>query len=354
MGLYLLMANTFTTQYSELISGSMDASRIELFLNGYPDSALEGKDVVFDATIGDFLFETRDSGQGKYSSLFMAVPTVSLFEDSADDLGVSIITATADDSDLDGFTSIQMIAGVPDWRSCTIDAEPDNILSEGKTSSIITLKVKDSGGLIVGEGGHDVTLYSDGGTISGLTDNLDGTYTAEFTAIIANEYTIGGTINGIEIDDDAGVDVNDSDDISGIDLLNPSDFNGMGSAIRGATKAEAKDFIRKGIRPLPVRQTPTPDEMRMKLRDPLNRSNQFFTNYAQKMGVLSPTWMIPMPTGLGELVGYFPNQKMGSEIYGGDQTEQPRPPSETISGATPRQEAVSTTEVIDTTPSEEA
>ncbi len=72
-------------------------------------------------------------------------------------------------------------------------------------STAITVEVRDSGNFAMNYGGDTVTLATTVGTLSAITDNLDGTYTATLSSTSAGTATITGTVNGANILDNASV-----------------------------------------------------------------------------------------------------------------------------------------------------
>ncbi len=94
----------------------------------------------------------------------------------------------------------------PDPDQTTINADPDEILANGTSSSLITVQVIDENGDIITSGGATVTLSATDGTLSGVADNNDGTYTATLTSSTDPGFvTISGTVNGGPITDTAEV-----------------------------------------------------------------------------------------------------------------------------------------------------
>jgi hypothetical protein len=94
----------------------------------------------------------------------------------------------------------------PDPDQTTITADPDEILADGTSTSQITVQAIDEDGNTITNGGATVTLSATGGSLTGVTDNNDGTYTATLTSSTApGSVTITGTVNGESISDTAEV-----------------------------------------------------------------------------------------------------------------------------------------------------
>jgi hypothetical protein len=77
-----------------------------------------------------------------------------------------------------------------------VSAAPASIPNDGATSSTITVQLRDSQLNDITSGGDTVTLFTDLGILSGVTDNGDGTYTATLTSDTTGLATISGTVNG--------------------------------------------------------------------------------------------------------------------------------------------------------------
>ncbi|PCK06170.1 MAG: hypothetical protein COA42_17520, partial [Alteromonadaceae bacterium] len=77
----------------------------------------------------------------------------------------------------------------------TISVSGTSLIADGVTTSTITVQAKDDSGADFTSGGHDVDLYTTGNaTISVVTDNTNGTYTATITNTTAQAVTISGDI----------------------------------------------------------------------------------------------------------------------------------------------------------------
>ena len=95
--------------------------------------------------------------------------------------------------------------GTASATTSIITASPTSIMANGTATSIITVQLKDSDGDNVITGGAIVTLTTNAGTLSSVTDNLNGTYTATLSSNTAGSATITGTLNTVAISDSASV-----------------------------------------------------------------------------------------------------------------------------------------------------
>jgi adhesin/invasin len=88
----------------------------------------------------------------------------------------------------------------------TIVAEPSTLVANGSSTATITVVLRDSRGDPMPSGGDGVALSTSAGSLSSVTDNGDGTYTAVFTSsTTAGTATITGSVNGEGMEHSAAV-----------------------------------------------------------------------------------------------------------------------------------------------------
>ena len=88
----------------------------------------------------------------------------------------------------------------------TITADPTSILANGTSISNITVQLKDLNDFNLSSGGDTVLLTASAGTLSSVTDNQDGSYSATLTSSnTVSTSTISGTLNGSNISNTASV-----------------------------------------------------------------------------------------------------------------------------------------------------
>ena len=109
-------------------------------------------------------------------------------------------TATATSAGLAGspltFTATTTAAAAAAGSS-TLAASPASITADGSSASILTVQLRDAYGNAVGASAGTVALSATSGTLSAVTDNGNGTYTATLTAPTAvGSSTVSGTLNG--------------------------------------------------------------------------------------------------------------------------------------------------------------
>ena len=101
--------------------------------------------------------------------------------------------------------------GLGSGGTSTLAASPTTIVADGASTSTITVRLKDSYGNDLTSGGATVVLSTTGGTLSAVTDNGNGTYTANLTASSPGSGTVSGTVNGAPIAATAAVVFTNSD-----------------------------------------------------------------------------------------------------------------------------------------------
>jgi uncharacterized delta-60 repeat protein len=98
-------------------------------------------------------------------------------------------------------------AQAADPATSTITASPTSIAADGASTSTITVQLKDGFGNNLTASGGTVTLATNIGSLSGVTDVSDGTYTATLTSSVTpGTATITGTVNTAPIADNATVE----------------------------------------------------------------------------------------------------------------------------------------------------
>jgi len=121
--------------------------------------------------------------------------------------GTQTVTATDAGNSLSGTTGpIGVGAGAASGATSTIGAAPGSITADGTSTSAITVHLKDTFGTSLAAGGDTVLLSTTGGTLSAVTDNHDGTYSATLTAPSSpGSGVVSGTVNGAPITSTATV-----------------------------------------------------------------------------------------------------------------------------------------------------
>lgn len=102
--------------------------------------------------------------------------------------------------------SFTVSPGNPSTANSTVTASPTTIENNGTSTSDITVTLLDGFGNQLNTGGDNVIISTTAGTIGGVSDNGDGTYSAILTSSTNLETaTISATVNGNGITDQSAV-----------------------------------------------------------------------------------------------------------------------------------------------------
>ena len=126
-----------------------------------------------------------------------------------------VVNAASGQIDLDaqaaglttGAVSYTITPGSASTLTSTIAASPTSIVANGSSTSTITVRLKDAAGNdLTGSGGTVALGLTGAGSLSGVTDNGDGTYSATLTSPTAvGSATVTGTLNAAALAASAGV-----------------------------------------------------------------------------------------------------------------------------------------------------
>ncbi len=118
--------------------------------------------------------------------------------------------ASASSIDSDTTAEIQSIVdntpGTATAANSIVTASPSSVAADGSTTSTITLQARDANNNNLSTGGLTVTMTESGSaTLSSVTDNSDGTYTATITSTTAETVTVTAAFGGSNVTDTADV-----------------------------------------------------------------------------------------------------------------------------------------------------
>ncbi len=111
------------------------------------------------------------------------------------------------------FEAAAIVAGDPDPTNAntTIDATATTLVDDVSTSTV-TVQLADANGVLLAVSGGTVALSSTGSaTVSAVTDNNNGTYTATVTNSVEESITITGSLNDVAITDTVDITFNPDD-----------------------------------------------------------------------------------------------------------------------------------------------
>jgi hypothetical protein len=102
--------------------------------------------------------------------------------------------------------TITLTVGPASAATSVITAEPPSVPADGTSTSNVTVQLKDSGGNNLTSSGGTVALGTNLGTLSGVTDVENGSYTAVLTSSVSGTATITGTLGDDAISGSATVE----------------------------------------------------------------------------------------------------------------------------------------------------
>ncbi|MGM0587392.1 MAG: invasin domain 3-containing protein [Bacteroidota bacterium] len=181
-----------------------------------------GETVTMIMDVGQ-LSSVTDNGDGTYTAIFTSPITV----------GTANITARLNGADIQDDAAIDLLPGDADVDNSTITANPGSITADGVTTSTITVQLVDVNGNNLDASGGTVTLATTAGSISAVTDNSDGTYSATLTSSTSVEAaTITGQLDGNDLSDDASVTFTSgvADAATSTITANPTEITADGSS----------------------------------------------------------------------------------------------------------------------------
>ncbi len=148
-----------------------------------------GAAVTITSTLGT-VGAVTDKQDGTYTATLTALATV----------GTATISATVGGSVIASTTSVQFVPGAPSTATSTVAAGNASLAADGASQTTISVKLKDAQGNALTSGGAAVAITSTLGTVSAVTDNQSGTYTATLTApTTVGTATISATVGGSAI-----------------------------------------------------------------------------------------------------------------------------------------------------------
>lgn len=157
-----------------------------------------GGDTVELTTTAGALSAVTDNGDGTYT----ATLTASTAPETA------TISATINGQPIDDTATVNFVVdqgSEPSAALSGLNAAPDLVEANGSDSAVISIQARDVFGNDFSVGGATVTVAATVGTVSAVTDNGDGTYTATVVSTEPGEATITGTLEGETIGESASV-----------------------------------------------------------------------------------------------------------------------------------------------------
>ena len=156
-----------------------------------------GGDTVVLSTTAGTLSAVTDNGNGTYSATLTSSTTS----------GTATVTGTLNTVSMTDNARVNFTSGTASPINSTISAADPAIEADGVSTTTITVQAIDANGNNLTSGGDTVVLSTTAGTLSAVTDNGNGTYSAVLTSpTTAGTTTITGTLNTVPMTDNASVD----------------------------------------------------------------------------------------------------------------------------------------------------
>ncbi|MFV1884468.1 MAG: DUF2341 domain-containing protein [Balneola sp.] len=215
------LADTTSSEFDVVVLGQLTQFTVQRVPSGNIANKLAGQSFNITVVARDGAQDTVDtftgtvsissnctlgSGQGTTASFVggvLASHTVSVSS-----IGTCTLTATnTSGSETGDSNTFDVTPGAASATTTTISANPTVIFNDGFSTSTITVQVKDSEGNNRTVGGATIVLSTTDGSLSAVTDNGNGTYTATLTSsVVEGTATITGTLNAVAITDNALVE----------------------------------------------------------------------------------------------------------------------------------------------------
>ena len=157
-----------------------------------------------------------------YSKTYILEASNSAYADGGGLLGGGNAATTGLLDALNSYANNVAASDTPSVLSSTITAADSTISADGISTTTITVQLQDVNGNNINSGGETIVISSTKGTMSGTTDNEDGTYTATLTSSnIVETASVTATLNGSAINDSDSVDFTAVDDTAPV-ITGPS------------------------------------------------------------------------------------------------------------------------------------
>ncbi|ANY67777.1 hypothetical protein BBD42_15855 [Paenibacillus sp. BIHB 4019] len=155
--------------------------------NAHGNALTSGGSAVAVSTTAGTVGAVTDNGDGTYTAMLTASTTARNAIVSAS-VGGQVIAATA---------SVSFLPGAPSVLTSRILVSDGTLTADGASQTTIRVRLSDAQENSLTTGGATVAIAATLGTVSAVTDNGDGTYTATLTAPTAlGNAIVSATVNG--------------------------------------------------------------------------------------------------------------------------------------------------------------
>lgn len=120
--------------------------------------------------------------------------------------GEATLTGKINGEDLQATVVVQFIQGDASAITSTLTVAEAELAADGLAATLVTVQLKDAFGNNLTAGGDHVEVFTTHGTLSTVTDNLDGTYSATLTSSLnPGLATLTAKVNGTDLEQTATV-----------------------------------------------------------------------------------------------------------------------------------------------------
>jgi adhesin/invasin len=180
--------STFSVAPGSLTANGSSTSTVTVRAKDVHDNNLTaGGDTVLLATDLGSLSAVTDNGDGTYTATYTSATTT----------GTAHVTGTLNGNALTASTTVTLTPGAANAAHSTFSAAPSSLTANGTSTATVTVRAKDLHDNNLTAGSDTVALATDLGSLSSVTDNGDGTYTATYTSATSTGTAhLTGTVNG--------------------------------------------------------------------------------------------------------------------------------------------------------------
>jgi adhesin/invasin len=158
--------------------------------------------------------------------------------------GTDTITVSANSIALSTQPVITLNPGIPSASTSTVSAAATSLTANGSSTSVVTIRLKDSSGNNIPRGGETVTIRVSSGTgsIGSVTDNSNGTYTATYTSsTTSGAATLTASVGGTDIVDTETITLNPGTATKLGVTVQPSNSNASGATLATQPRVAIQD-----------------------------------------------------------------------------------------------------------------
>jgi hypothetical protein len=184
---------TITPTDTSLVANGVASTTITVqTIDTNNNDLITGGDTIVLSSNNGTLSGVTDLGNGRYTATLTSSTT----------LGSATINGTLNGFSIVDNAVVNFVVGTADPSTTTITSNLGTMVADGSSTSILTIQTFDANGNILIVGGDTLALSTTSGSLSAVTDNLDGSYSATLqSSSAASVANISGTLNAVSISD---------------------------------------------------------------------------------------------------------------------------------------------------------